>query len=123
MDDIPLSESIAINIDKDLLLSKSEITNSSVKQEYDSSVKKEYDLNSIFDFGFDKCNLYVQKLNDFQTSELKQRKEIIDKFRKHNNALCNADLVLENYAKYVQYLTFRDLFQLDAKDLTAENKM
>ena len=96
-------------------MSESEKTN--------SSVKKEYDLNSIFDFGFDKCNLYVQKLNDFQTSELKQRKEIIDKFRKDNNALCNKDLVLENYAKNVQYLTFRDLFQLDAKDLTTENKM
>ena len=123
MDDIPLSESIAINIDKDLLLSKSEITNSSVKQEYDSSVKKEYDLNSIFDFGFDKCNLYIQKVKDYKTSELKQREEIIDKFREDNNALCNADLVLENYAKNVQYLTFRDLFQLDAKDLTTENKM
>ena len=123
MDDIPLSESIAINIDKDLLLSKSEITNSSVKQEYDSSVKKEYDLNSIFDFGFDKCNLYIQKVKDYKTSELKQREEIIDKFRKDNNALCNKDLVLENYAKNVQYLTFRDLFQLDAKDLTTENKM
>ena len=123
MSDIPLSESIAINIDKDLLLSKSEITNSSVKQEYDSSVKKEYDLNSIFDFGFDKCNLYIQKVKDYKTSELKQREEIIDKFREDNNALCNEDLALGNYAKKVQYLTFRDLFQLDAKDLTTENKM
>ena len=118
MSDIPLSESIAINIDKDLLLSKSEITNSSVKQEYDSSVKKEYDLNSIFDFGFDKCNLYIQKVKDYKTSELKQREEIIDKFREDNNALCNEDLALGNYAKKVQYLTFRDLLQLNAKGLT-----
>ena len=85
--------------------------------------KSEHDLNSIFDFGFDKCNLYIQKVKDYKTSELKQREEIIDKFREDNNALCNKDLVLENYAKNVQYLTFRDLLQLDAKDLTTENKM
>ena len=96
-------------------MSESEKTN--------SSVKKEYDLNSIFDSGFDKSNLYIQKVNDFQTSELKQRKEIIDKYRKDNNALCNEDQVLKNYAQKVQYLTLRDLFQLDAKDLITENKM
>lgn len=107
--DIPLSQSIAINNEKDSVMSKLEITN--------SSIKKEYDLNSIFDSCFDKCNNYIQKVIDYKTSELRKLKEITEKYREDNHALCNGDLAQENYAKKVHYLTFRDLLQLKAEGL------